>query len=269
MKRKGFVERTGLSKPTVPMDVWKYYDIVHRHHKLMNPVDTKKIEELYTLLDLKPDSNVVDIGCGKGEMLIRLAEDYRVEGAGIDKSPYCIREAEKQRLNRVPRAGLKFLEMDGARYKTTDDPADLAMCIGATWIYGGYNNTLTSLSNMAKPNGLVMVGEPFWRSDPPKDYLESESFSRELFSTHYGNVVIGEKVGLTLAYTLVSSEADWDTYEGLHWFAASEYSLSRPKDPDLKDLLARVSKEKHSYLRHGRDVLGWAIYLFRNTRLED
>lgn len=248
------------------MDAWKYYDIVHRHHKLMNPIDAQKLEELYPLLALRPASKVIDIGCGKGEMLIRLAEDYRINGVGIDKSPYCIREAEKQRRNRVPRAELKFLEMDGAQYKLADEQhADLAMCIGATWIYGGYKNTLTSLSNMAKPYGLLMVGEPFWRSDPPKNYLESESFSKESFSTHYSNVMIGEEAGLTLVYTLVSSKADWDAYEGLHWFAASEYSLSHTQDPDLEDLLARDSKEKQSYLKHGRDVLGWAIYLFRKS----
>ena len=49
------------------MDRWKYYDIVHKRHVVMNPVDETKLELLYDLLELKPNNKVIDIGCGKGE----------------------------------------------------------------------------------------------------------------------------------------------------------------------------------------------------------
>ncbi len=75
------------------MDRWKFYDIIHRRHTVMNPVNENSLEHLYDLLELKRGARVIDIGCGKGEMLIRLAEKYHVEGVGVDKSPYCIREA--------------------------------------------------------------------------------------------------------------------------------------------------------------------------------
>lgn len=118
--------------PRVAMDRWKYYDIIHQRHSLMNPVDETRLERLYDLLELKPNARVIDIGCGKGEMLIRLAEKYQIKGLGIDKSPYCVREAEKRKRQRVPNAELKFLEMDGAQYKPgTGEGSDLAMCIGA------------------------------------------------------------------------------------------------------------------------------------------
>ena len=232
----------------------------------MNPVDDKKLEDLYGLLDLRPGAEVTDIGCGTGEMLIRLAERFRVKGVGVDKSPYCIREAKQRKHDRVPRAKLEFLELDGARYRPPDGKlSDLAMCIGATWIYGGYKNTLHDLSRMTRPLGRVMVGEPFWRKDPPQEYLDAGGLSRDSFSTHYDNATGGESQGLGLVYTLVSNEDAWDRYEALHWYAASQFALSNPQDPDLEDLLARNSRERESYLRYGRDTLGWAIYLFRKT----
>jgi cyclopropane fatty-acyl-phospholipid synthase-like methyltransferase len=124
--------------PRVAIDRWKYYDIIHQRHSVMNPVDETRLERLYDLLELKPNAMVTDIGSGKGEMLIRLAEKYDAKGLGIDKSPYCVREAEKRKRQRVPQADLRFLEMDGAQYKSeTGEYSDLAMCIGATWIYGG------------------------------------------------------------------------------------------------------------------------------------
>ena len=233
----------------------------------MNPVDETKLERLYDLLELNPSARVIDIGCGKGEMLIGLAEKYDIKGLGIDKSPYCVREAEKRKRQRVPQADLRFLEMDGAHYKSeTGESSDLAMCIGATWIYGGYKNTVRALGGMTKSSGFVMVGEPFWRTSPPQEYLQSEGLLADSFDTHHGNVTTGESEGLRLVFTLVSSKEDWDRSEGLHWSAAAEYALAHPEDTYLEELLTRDSKERESYLRWGRDTLGWAIYLFRKMR---
>jgi len=249
------------------MDRWKFYDIIHRRHTVMNPVNENSLEHLYDLLELKRGARVIDIGCGKGEMLIRLAEKYHVEGVGVDKSPYCIREAAKSKCKRVPRADLKFLEMDGAQYDTGNGgSSDLAMCIGATWIYGGYRNTIRALAGMTKPSGFVMVGEPFWRRNPPPEYLKSGELSVDSFDTHHGNVATGEAEGLRSVYTLVSSEEDWDMYESLHWYAAAEYAVTNPQDPDLEELSALVSKDRESYLRWGRETLGWAIYHFRKMK---
>jgi SAM-dependent methyltransferase len=249
------------------MDHWKYYDIIHQRHSVMNPVDETKLERLYDLLELKPIAGVIDVGCGKGEMLIRLVEKYDIKGLGIDKSPYCIREAQKRKRQRIPQANLKFLEMDGAQYKPeTGEHSDLAMCIGATWIYGGYKNTVRALCGMTRAPRFVMVGEPFWLTNPPQEYLQSEGLSADSFDTHRGNVGTGELEGLRLVFTLVSSKEDWDRSEGLHWTSAAEYALAHPEDTDLEKLLARDSKERESYLRWGRDTLGWAIYLFRRIR---
>lgn len=234
----------------------------------MNPLNEKRVEELFELIPIHSQARVTDIGCGKGEMLIRLAEKHEIKGAGVDKSPYCIKEAKKRKLERVPQADLRFLEMDGAGYKSgteTKASADLMMCIGASWIYGGYQKTLKTLSDMTKRLGYVMVGEPFWSKSSPQAYLRREKISKKLFSTHQGNVAIGESIGLEPTYTIVSSESDWDKYEGLHWYAAREYANSHPEDPDVRDLLARVSRSRETYLKYERDFLGWAVYLFQKT----
>jgi cyclopropane fatty-acyl-phospholipid synthase-like methyltransferase len=39
-------------------------------------MSTAKIDELIELLKLNPEAEVLDIACGKGEMLARLAEHY-------------------------------------------------------------------------------------------------------------------------------------------------------------------------------------------------
>jgi len=47
------------------MDMWKFFDITHREHILCNPMSLEKLEELITLLTLKPGARVLDIATGK------------------------------------------------------------------------------------------------------------------------------------------------------------------------------------------------------------
>jgi cyclopropane fatty-acyl-phospholipid synthase-like methyltransferase len=99
------------------MDLWKYFDITHREHVLCNPTNVEKIDELITLLRMEPGAKVLEIATGKGEFIIRLAERYKIEGIGVDISPYHISDAEKKSKARIPDAHLTFLEMDGADYQ--------------------------------------------------------------------------------------------------------------------------------------------------------
>ena len=154
--------------------------------------------------------------------------------------------------------------MDGADFKP-DKPHSLtlASCIGASWVFGGHAQTLDALVGMAEPDGWVIVGEPYWLREPSDDYLQAIGLTRDAFGSHAENVEAGERRGLDLVHTLVSSKDDWDRYEGLQWLAMADYARTDRNDADLPELLERVTKEKSAYLRWGRDALGWAIYVFR------
>jgi hypothetical protein len=47
----------------------------------------------------------------------------------------------------------------------------------------------------------------------------------------------------------------------LHWQAIERWLAANPDDPDAAEIRARHKREKRVYLRHGRDVLGWAIFV--------
>jgi cyclopropane fatty-acyl-phospholipid synthase-like methyltransferase len=95
------------------MDTWKFYDITHREHVICNPTSEEKLTLLVKLLRLPTDAQVVDIACGKGEFLIRLAEAYRVRGVGIDISPFHVADANRRLEARASAAGITFTQMIG------------------------------------------------------------------------------------------------------------------------------------------------------------
>ena len=246
------------------MDRWKFYYITHREHVVCNPTSEEKLARLVGLLRLAKGASVVDIASGKGEFLIRLAEAYGIRGIGIDLSPLFTADAQRRLEARAPDAEITFEEMDGADFKP-DEPRSfaLASCLGASWVFGGHAATLEALSTMVDPGGWVVAGEPYWLQEPPEAYLEASGVGRDDFGTHSGNAEAGEARGLELVHMFVSSQDDWDQYEGLQWYAAAEYARSHPDDQDLPDLMKRVAKERATYLNWGRETVGWAIYVFR------
>ncbi len=246
------------------MDMWKFFDITHREHIVLNPSSIEKLDQLVSLVRLKRDAHVLEIATGKGEFIIRLAERYGIEGVGVDLSPYHIADAKGKQQKRVPDARLVFLEMDGAEYKPEKpESLDLVACIGASWIYGGHRGTLKALEGMAAQESWIVVGEPYWRHEPEREYLEAIGQERNSFGTHAENAEAGKEFGLELAYTLVSSQDDWDKYEGLQWYAAESWASGHREDPDVETVLKRVRESKTAYLRWGRETLGWAIYVFK------
>ena len=134
-----------------PMDRWKYFDITHRDHVVCNPMSLAKIDEMVGLLDLSPGARVLDVACGKAELLVRVAERWGIRGVGVDLSPYVVRQAREKAAARGVSGRLVLVESDGAAWDPGPEPYDLAMCVGASWVFGGHAGTLRALRQRTRP----------------------------------------------------------------------------------------------------------------------
>ncbi|MDH3684927.1 MAG: class I SAM-dependent methyltransferase [Myxococcales bacterium] len=247
------------------MDLWKYFAIGHERHEFCNPFSAEKFDELIDLYDLSADARVLDIACGKAELLMRTTRRWQCSGVGVDLSPPFVAAAREG----VERAGLgarvEIVEANGSDYRAPEGSFALATCIGASWIWGGATGTLEALARFVPAGGLVALGEPFWRGEPSPEHLAAAGYTREQFGSHEENCGAGSEAGLTLLHAIVANDDDWDRYEGLQWLSAERYARAHPDDPDVPELLEQVYKARDLYLRWGRDELGWAVYLFSKS----
>lgn len=63
---------------------------------------------------------------------------------------------------------VRFVHDDAAGH-VAEDKVDVAACIGATRIAGGFAGTAELLARSLRPWGIILIGEPCWRQSPPTD----------------------------------------------------------------------------------------------------
>ncbi|MDA0676880.1 MAG: methyltransferase domain-containing protein, partial [Chloroflexi bacterium] len=201
------------------MDTWKYYGITHRGHLVCNPTSEAKLDELVGLLPLRPSDRVLDIACGKAELLLRIAKRHASSGVGVDISPYEVEEAKHRTKERNLQDKVEVVLGNGAEYVIEPHSFNFAMCIGATWVWNGYAGTIEALKSAVVPGGLIAIGEPFKMREPSPEYVAAEPGFVPTLVTHAGNIEIALEHDLTPLYSIVSNSDDWDRYEGLQWLA--------------------------------------------------
>ncbi|HEX4205806.1 MAG TPA: class I SAM-dependent methyltransferase, partial [Ktedonobacteraceae bacterium] len=151
----------------------------------------------------------LDIGTGKAELPLRLIERYDVEALGIDFSSPFLQEACEQAALRVPADRFTLLEEDATTFCETPETFDLASCLGACDIFGGFQGTLNKLVHFVRPGGYVLIGDGYWKQEPDPAYLKALQSSRDELMTHAQNVGAGAALGLIPLYAAVCNDDEW------------------------------------------------------------
>lgn len=235
----------------------RYFIVAERDHELQNPISADKLRLLGARLRLGPATRVLDVASGRGGPAVLLAREFGCSIEGIEIAP----EFHAVAVERADAAGLgervSFRLGDASR-ESLGEGWDVAMCLGASFVWGSLAGTLDELEPAVRPGGHVVVGEPFWRRLPlPEDYEARDG----PFTTLEGTVEIMETGSLRVVSVIASSEDDFDRYDTLHWRAVEEWLAENAGDPDADEIRRRHEQYKRTYLRHGREYLGWALFV--------
>ena len=242
------------------MKTW-WHAVVDARHDLMNPTSREKILLLGERLGLGPGSHVLDIASGQCGPAILLAETFGSRFTCVERAPEFVAVARE----RVAAAGLAdridIVESDAESFD--EGRYDAALCIGATFAYGGLVPTLERLRPAAP---LLAIGEPYWRVWP----LPPDPFGGERERTDEGEwlplletVERFESTGVRVVSLIASSEDDWDRYQTLQWQTLDAWLAANPDHPQAGEFRERGAAERARYLGWEREAMGWAIFVCR------
>ena len=108
---------------------------------------------------LHSSSKALEIKCGEGQFLSRIHQRSNADCLGIDINQSCIETAKQNALGEI----LRFLLNDVKDAPLEKRNFDLAVCIDSTHAFSqgewSYTNALKQMSERAKPNSLILLGE--------------------------------------------------------------------------------------------------------------
>ncbi|MDG1478509.1 MAG: class I SAM-dependent methyltransferase [Myxococcota bacterium] len=225
------------------------------------PLSVDRADRLIERLDLSPADRVLEVGCGRGALLLRLVHRWRCSAIGIDIDDAAVKAAQAQ-------ASQTELAVDfrcGDAKMMAIPQVDLAICIGATHAYGlgagAWENTLRVFSRLVRPGGMMLIGEGFWAAPPAPAYLKFLGDSPGIEKTHHENVSSARRLRLLPLHAEVSSRDEWDAFEHEHHQAIKRAAAAQPGDDVLQQRQTQSQAWREGYLKWGRTTMGFGFYL--------
>jgi SAM-dependent methyltransferase len=240
-----------------------WFAVIESRHDLQNPTSPEKIVELGRSLQLDASSTVLDIGSGRGGPALILAETFGCRVTCIEQSEEFIAAAKQRAADKGLDHLIEVIPGDASEVELGNERYDAALCLGASFVWGGLDGTLAVLIPSVRRRGYVAVGEVYWRTWPlPATYEPAEG---QNFRTLGDTVAMLDSGGIRPVALIDASLDDWDRYESLHWATLIEWLDENPGDPDAERFRRQGDKYRDRYLRWDRDLMGWAIFVGRKA----
>lgn len=246
------------------MNLFEFYATIERYHTIQNPTSEEKLDLATSYCAVRDGMRILDVGCGKGWLLRRLAKQFDIQATGLEINPTFAAEARRLAAAENLAARIHIMEGPALDFRAKPASFDVVMCIGASFALGGFEPALDWMSRAAKRGGAIALGEVFAKELPyPADVPRGGQFDfdypgRSLWTT----VETIRAHGMRLRGLIEASIDDWDRYHSLHMQAALDWTLKDPGHPDAARLNDPAMLRRN--LELDRRYSGWAIFVARN-----
>jgi SAM-dependent methyltransferase len=245
------------------MDVLRQHEIAEAGHRILNPITDEKLELLGELCRWQRDQRLLDLGSGKGEMLCTWARRHGIQGLGVDLSEVHVAAARDRAAHLGVADRVRFERAEASGFAVDQASFDAVACIGATWIGGGLAGTIDLMRPALAPGGLLLIGEPFWREEPPAEAYDALDFGPDEFTSLSRTLDRLAAAGLELLEMVLADEDSWDRYVAAQWWTVARWLDDHPDHPDAPAMRDYLDRSRRSHLAYGRRYLGWGVFVLR------
>ncbi|MFD9332006.1 SAM-dependent methyltransferase [Streptomyces sp. NPDC060065] len=247
------------------MDLPRSYTIRESSHRIHNPFTSEKLATLGEALSPPPGTRMLDLACGTGEMLCIWARDHQLTGTGVDISTVSIAGARTRALELGVADRVDFAHGDASGH-VSDEPVGIAACIGATWIGGGPAGTVELLRRSLAPGGTILIGEPYWRLDPP-DQTTVEACHATVKDDFLPLPELLEQfgeLGCDVVEMVLADQDSWDRFAAAMWLNIRRWLDENPNDELAPEMRAELTTAPARHVRYQREYLGWGVFALMN-----
>ncbi|MEU6985275.1 class I SAM-dependent methyltransferase [Streptomyces sp. NPDC046324] len=208
-------------------------------------------------------ATVLDIGCGWGELLLRVLEAVPgASGVGLDISAEDLARGRALAKERGLADRVAFVEESALG--TTRGPVDAILCLGSSQALCDPEQphdpaaALRELRRLVRPGGRVVLGEGFWERAPT-----DEELAGMWPGAHTGDhlrlgalVDLAVETGFRPAWIETASREEWEEFESGYRHDTEVWLAAHPGHPLAVETRDRVDRQRSSWLNGYRGILG-------------
>lgn len=241
----------------------RHHEIAEADHRILNPFTDDKLTLLGEVSRIGPGTRVLDLACGKGELLCRWAAEFGSTGHGVDLSEVFLAAARSRATELEVADRVSYEQGDAGRCEPEPGAYDVVSCLGATWIGGGLAGTLGLMRPALAPDGILLVGEPYWTEEPPTEAVEAFGFAPGDFVSLEGTLDRFAAAGTELVEMVLADGDSWDRYVASQWWTVNRWLKAHPDDADAPAMREFADTARRTHLAYGRRYLGWGVFVLR------
>ncbi len=242
---------------------------LHDDLQFLSPLSGARADELasWTAEALTEGGTVLDVGCGWGELLLRITDAAPLaRSIGVDLEEDRIAEACRRATARGLDERATFLVTDGVA--AGPSPVDALVAVGTTQVWGphvehgqplDYSAALAAMRSRVRRGGRVVYADGIWSRSPTSEAVAALSGRDDEFLGLADLVELAEANGFAATGVREATLDEWDAFESgftaryATWLAAHEVD-----HPAAAEVRARCARQRAGYLRGYRGVLGMA-----------
>ena len=126
----------------------------------------------------------------------------------------------------------------------------------------GLPSTVDLLRRSLAPDGIMLIGEPYWRREPP-DQATVEgcgATSREEWLPLPDLVGSFGGLGCDLVEMVLADQDSWDRYVAAQWLSIRRWLDTHPDDEMADSMRAELAAAPAHHVRYQREYLGWGVF---------
>ena len=227
------------------------------------PLSLEHADLLIERLDLRPGLRITDLGCGWGELLLRVigraaglgAADGgagQVSGLGLDTDVAALDRARGLARARGLDRHAEFAEGDMTTWPGT---ADRVLCVGAAHAFGGTRAALAALAQAVPGGGRLLFGDAYWSGSPSPAAVDM--FGADVLPLP-DLIAACRTSGWRVISMTIADQREWDDFESTFRAGRQEWLVAHGEDPRAADLREWLDARERQYIEVYRDVLGFA-----------